>query len=533
MTLDRALAFVAALLFAVHPVHAEAVDWISAVTELELTVFFLATFWFFLRAAGPQGKCSGPAKLGMLGCYILALLSKEQALTLPLLATVYEHFYRDDRRETRWVQKLSRYRVLWLCGLAYVLFRMHFLGGFAPSLQRPRLGWSEAVLGAIALIAQYLWKLLWPAHLVAYYGFPDDISVLIPWMVGGFGALILSAALFITLWRRNRLASFGLVWLLVTLAPVLNARWMASNVFNERYLYLPSVGFCWLVAWAWKDLWEMARNRDTLWRRLLLASAGLLLALCALRIITRNRDWHDDVRLYTRTLEVVPNSDRVRSALGLAYWELGNTEAAEREWQLLLAHDPNNTATWNYLGVVRAQRKDYAEAVSCFERSLRLDPSSADKHLNLGAAYAEQGLMELAEMQFRAAAALSPLNTQAHNVLGKLYFDAGRLREAEEEFRRSLVIEPNVPAYDHLGYIYLKWNRSDLAETAFRGALSINPAEDRAHFNLGAIYAADGKYSEAVQEYRAALRADPQDVAAREALQELGRHIPAAQSTRP
>jgi hypothetical protein len=203
MTSDRALAFVAALLFAVHPVHAEAVDWISAVTELELTVFFLATFWFFLWGARSEGKCSEGARVGMLGCYILALLSKEQALTLPLLATIYEHFYRHDRSQTTWMQKLSRYRVLWLCGLAYVVFRIHFLGGFAPSLQRPRLSWSEAVLGSIALIGQYLWKLLWPAHLVAYYGFPDDIGVLIPWMVGGFGALMLCAALFITLWKRN------------------------------------------------------------------------------------------------------------------------------------------------------------------------------------------------------------------------------------------------------------------------------------------------------------------------------------------
>src|SRR2546422_1043478 len=82
------------------------------------------------------------------------------------------------------------------------------------------------------------------------------------------------------------------------------------------------------------------------------------------------------------------------------------------------------------------------------------EPGAADAHLNLGAAYAEQGSMDLAETEFRTALSLSPLNIQAHNVLGKLYFDAGRLREAEAQFLESVEIEPNVAAFDHLGYIY-------------------------------------------------------------------------------
>ena len=89
-----AVALVAASLFALHPIHSEAVDWIAAITELELALFYLLTFEFFLVSGRAAGKCSARFQIAMAGSFALALLSKEQALTLPLLATLYEHFFR-------------------------------------------------------------------------------------------------------------------------------------------------------------------------------------------------------------------------------------------------------------------------------------------------------------------------------------------------------------------------------------------------------------------------------------------------------
>ena len=133
LTGDRVWAFVAGALFALHPIHTESVAWIAAVTDLELTFFYLLTFGIFLAVARPGGGRSEPMVAAMVVAFILALLSKEQAMTLPALATVYEHFYREDRSETSTSQKLARYGLLWLVGVAYVLFRIHFLGALAPA----------------------------------------------------------------------------------------------------------------------------------------------------------------------------------------------------------------------------------------------------------------------------------------------------------------------------------------------------------------------------------------------------------------
>src|SRR5208337_4106222 len=227
LTGDRVCAFVAGALFALHPVHTESVAWIAAVTDLELTFFYLLTFGFFLAVARPGGGRSQPTLAAMGVAFVLALLSKEQAMTLPALATVYEHFYREDRSETSFSQKLARYGVLWLVGVAYVLFRIHFLGALAPREQLPDLTPRQIALSVMALIGQYVGKLLWPVRLCVFYVFHASKSLFDLRVVAGLLVLLAFAALFLACWRsreRNvRFASFGIVWYFATLAPVLNA----------------------------------------------------------------------------------------------------------------------------------------------------------------------------------------------------------------------------------------------------------------------------------------------------------------------
>src|SRR5271157_190072 len=251
LTGDRVWAFVAGALFALHPVHTESVAWIAAVTDLELTFFYLLTFGFFLAVARRGGGRSQPTLAALGVAFVLALLSKEQAMTLPALATVYEHFYRADRSETSTSQKLARYGLLWLVSVAYVLYRVHFLGALAPREQLSDLTPLRIVLLALGLVGQYVGKLFWPLRLCAFYVFHPNTSPFDPRVLAGLLVLSALAALFLICWRSRertvRFVSFAILWFFATLAPVLNAHWLVSNVFAERYLYLPSVGMAWIV----------------------------------------------------------------------------------------------------------------------------------------------------------------------------------------------------------------------------------------------------------------------------------------------
>ncbi len=516
-----AVALLAAGIFALHPIHSEAVNWISAVTELELALFYLLTFWFFLASARAGGKRSIPFQIAMVGSFVLAVLSKEQALTLPLLATLYEHFFREDHAQTTGVQKFRRYGALWLLAPIYLVLRVRYLGGLAPSVGRPGLGIGDLVISALYLIGRYCWKLVWPAELCAYYVFPTDFAGLYPWALGGLAALIICASAFAVLWKFNRQASFGVVWLLLTLAPVLNVRWMTSNPFAERYLYLASVGFCWMVGWAGVQGWKALSARGSRWRVALPLAAGLIATLWAFRILIRNRDWRDNPTFYTATLAISPDAYYIHNNLGTVYWAQGNKAAAVKEWRTALELAPDNEYVLHNLGLAANEEKHYEEAEGFFFRALMIRPNYSDAHLDLGKTYEATGRLQEAETQFRAAENLAPLSVRAHNALSEFYLNRRRLRESEAEARRSVEIEPTRQGDWDLGLVeWFQGNRSG-AERAFLDAEAISPFDSRTHFMLGLLYMDSGRNADAIREYHAGLKLDPSNADALANLKKL------------
>jgi tetratricopeptide (TPR) repeat protein len=456
----------------------------------------------------------------MVFCFALALLAKEPAATLPFLATFYEHFLRDDRERTTLAQKLSRYLSLWLVDAAYLLFRIHIFGGLAPVLQLPQISRREAFYSSFALIAQYVWKIVWPVNLCGFYTFHKSLSLFDPRSIAGLVLLGLCLCAFVYSWKRERLVSFGLLWLFLNLAPVLNGRWLGANVFTERYLYLPSLGFCWIAAWGGQAIWtRLAEQRAA--RMVYAVALTIIVALCVVRIVTRNRVWRDDATFYQHTLTQQPDAVALRINLGAVYWNSGSPDQAEAEWRAALRRAPDHWLILNNLGLVAARKKLYDEAIEDFQRSIRFRPNYADSHMNLGRTYSVTGASDKAEAQLKAAVALAPLYVQARNALAEFYFDAGRFSEAETQYRASVASGVTVQAWNSLGDIYSRWHRWQDAERAFRQALALDAFESRAHFGLGAVLEAEGQNIEALQEYTAGLQTDPRNPTVLEAVERL------------
>jgi protein O-mannosyl-transferase len=522
---QSSVAFATAVIFALHPVHTESVAWIAALTDLQLTFFYLLAFWIFLGLPSWRGRRWLMAQLALAASFTLALFSKEPAATLPALASVYEHFYRDDRAQTGWVRKVSRYGVLWGVGIGYFAFRIHFLGALlTPRVSRNMLP-GDVVLAAAALTGQYLMKFLWPVKLCAFYAYPNELADLFGWMVFGFFSVCFLALISIVLWKRARLVSFGVLWFLVTLAPVLNPMWMPASVLAERYLYLPSAGLCWALGWT--IVWLVGVRRGSLALRWGLSVAGaVLVTLCVFRIVTRNRDWHDEFTFDTRTLAQSPTAYQMLNNLGEFYYNRGDLGAAEREWVRGQKLWPANYTILDNLGLVYTDEHRYDDAIDVLQQSLRSKPANPDAHVNLGLAYVAMGERQTAEQEFQAGLALAPFSVRAHNHLGQLYLDEGRYREAAEQFRRSLESVPSAKAYSGEGLALWRMGRKDKAEADFKAAEAMNPRDAHNHFVLGSFYGELGRTQEAVREYQAGLSINPEDGEARTAFKKLQRENP-------
>lgn len=484
---SRWIAFWAAALFALHPIHTESVAWIGGVTDLEVTLFYVITFLFYLKVATENGGSNRRMQIAMVVSFALAAISKEQALTLPALATIYEHFFRGDRRQTTAKQKVSRYDLLWIAAAVYMLVRIRLLGSFSPLSQFPDLTRTQVGLSAVALLGAYFWKLVYPAQLCAFYVFHKSVSLLDWRVLAGSAALIIYFGLLILLWRRAQGAAFSLLWLLLTLMPVLNAKWVGANVFAERYLYLPSAGFCWLVAWAGSRAWDSIEERPKL-RTAFAAGIGVAAVLCCARIVSRNRDWRDNLTLYERTLQVSPDAYEIRTNLGAVYDRMGDVTASEREWRQVLESNPDNAVALADLGMLYARQHLYSLGADYLRRAIQADPQYADAHIKLGFVYLQSNELDKAQSQFQRAIRIAPMNISGYAGLAYTYAKAGNQAAAQQELDR---------------------------------AEKINPSDPRVYFARGQLYAQSGHAEKARQEYEKALRLDPNNPDARAGLQEL------------
>ncbi len=241
-----------------------------------------------------------------------------------------------------------------------------------------------------------------------------------------------------------------------TLAPVLNARWLPAGVFAERYLYLPSVGFCWLVAWAATKAWRVVPTekpspaRQLLWRAMPVA-LGIVAILYGARTIRRNRDWRSDEVLYQRILDEQPDAQFIRTNLGVIYFDRGDMAGAEREWTRSLGPLHPYASTLNDMGLLRSGQKRYDEAIAYFEQAMHDRPNYADPYKNLAVTYAEMGRAADADREFRKAVELAPLNSGIRDAYGHFLLDQSRPSEAQEQFAASAENDPNADAFGNLG----------------------------------------------------------------------------------
>jgi len=514
---DRRVAWIAAALFAIHPVHTEVVDWIAAVPELEVTFFVLLTFWFFTQL----DKSSWKFQIATVGSFALAVLCKEPALMFAPLAIAFEHFVRPDNHGASLVAKMKSYGPLCVLAAAYLALRVALFGKLAPVLQHPRITWPQTIYSAFALVAGYTKYLFWPAPLSAFHVFHASVS---PWefpVLAGISIFVAAVALTLYLRTRAPAAAFCILWMGITIAPVLNARWMASNVFTERYSYLPSVAFCWLVALYALQLWDRSAAKASWPRAILVAAASVIALTSVVSIVRRNTIWRDDMTLYTRTLQTDPDAAVIRSNRASLYFDALQYDKALPEWRLALAQKPDNVVTMNALGLLytRLARNDEAEAM--FQQAIAAKPLWGDSHFSRALLLQKTDHLPEALVEFKTGVTLSPLSAPAHRWYGEALLENNQRDEAIAQFQQAVELDPTLEAMHDLSELYVLQGRNADAEPVIRRITALYPYDSSAHLMLGKILEQAGKRDQAASEFRAVLNDDPNNTEAKAALQRL------------
>ena len=513
LSLDRGIAFFSAVLFAIHPVQAEAVNAISFREDLLVVFFLLPTFLLFLRIS----KLPGIDRVKRLTLYLisivfyqLALLSKEMAVTFPLFLIGYYFCFADIK------QKQERSLFIYLFS-GYVLVTMGYLFLYFGPFSNPNPTTISApsffmrLLTIPKVLLHYLWLILIPYELNADHviKFSSSFSEFSAWfpMLLLFGIWVVSFMLF----KRYRKEMFGLWWFFAGLLPVMNIV-PIINVMAERYLYLPFAGLSLFFSTSLIYLyrWKVTNFSFQLVRMAFVAVVGLLVVVLASRTVLRNLEWKDGFSLWSKTVITSPESDRAHNNLGIAYDKRGLLDDAMAEYRKALDINPIHVDAHNNLGVAYDKIGLLDEAMAEYRKVLNINPNFANAHNNLGAAYDKRGLLDEAMAEYRKALEINPNYLDAHYNLGALYAMRGMLDEAITEFREVLKIDvEHTNAHNSLGVAYDKKGMLDKAAAEYQKVIRINPNFANAHNNLGNVYAKRGHLDKAIAEFEEAVRIKP------------------------
>ncbi len=368
-------AFLAALLFAVHPVNSEAVNFLSARNTLLSTLLILASFMIYLGDEDRRKNLPRYFLSGLL--YFLALLSKETALMFVPFLLAYEiRTFRDLREGIRW--RMLSLSPFILFTIFYLLLRAYAL----PNVVEADLeitGLVHRLQKNFYILPKYLSVIFLPLKLNAYYSVPGNF--LSGWIGQLLSWAVLSAALYFLIKGRTPVIRTGLLWFAVNFIPIANIVPLPSAAMAERYLYLPAIGL-WVVS---ADLsWRWYSNGKNTIRHATIA-VGVIVAL-ALAGVThqRNRVWHDNVSFFSAMADANPDSKLAHYGLGLAYYtEHVDIPKARSEWEKTERIDPYYFNVLGLLGesYLRSNALDKAEYY--YARAVEANPKNMEAIYNL------------------------------------------------------------------------------------------------------------------------------------------------------
>jgi tetratricopeptide (TPR) repeat protein len=470
LRLPVAAAVAAAALFAVHPIHTEAVTNIIGRAEILMALGVLGSL--VLEITGHRR--------GALVFFALGLFSKEQAVMLPALLMLHYLCFSPRPSGQRGLRQLvqalaKRYGAYGIVLVLYLVIRSMALGEhIVPPISFLENPLASAdvyarVLTALKIAGYYVWLCLWPASLSADYSY-NSISIIqsvlnIGLILAALGWLCLLGLAIACSRRSEHRVTFCVGLTLIAFLPVSNILLPIGTIMGERLFYVPSIGLCLLAGLGgeWVEM-ALSRKHNSLAVKPILHGFVTIVLISACITLTgltvmRNRDWVSAEALFRKAVEVVPTSAKAHALLADELKRTPSPDGRLRalaEYQTALAIYPDYVSQdlgfATNLGHVLLELGRKEEALAAFEKAAALDSRWSTAQYNLGLAYAKLGLFNKAEQCWRTALSLAPDDPQIHSSLSRLALEQGKLEEGLASADTALEKDP--------AFIMARYNRA-------------------------------------------------------------------------
>jgi protein O-mannosyl-transferase len=495
MTGNQWASAAAAAVFAVHPLRAESVAWITERKDVLSGLFFLLTLHAYARYVDRRDS---------LGRYLLValwltlgLMSKAMLVTTPCVLGLLDYW--PLRRPVPLRRLVGEKIPLLALSAAACLWTV--------SIQDKTLGGADVYpvswrIGNITIsYVTYIGSSIFPANLAAAY---PRLPVPLPWGQAAVAAAILAGLTAFALARRRNCPYLlvGWFWYLGMLAPVIGVLQVGTVSVADRFTYLPQMGLAIAAVWG---IAELSRSWP---RRGLVCGAAATVAILLLMIVAARQTsyWRNSETLWKHALACTSRNVSAYCNYGSALVERGEIGEAIRQYREALQIDPRWARAHDILGEALQRLGMLDAAIREGQESVRLDPASANAQYNLGESLRLRGRLDEAVGRFRTSLRLRSQRADAHTNLGAALGQQGKTDEAIDEFREALKLDRRcAEAHDNLGFALLSRGHAAEAIEHCRCAVQLKPTYARAYKHLAEALARGGQRAEAVATARRAL----------------------------
>lgn len=528
----------AAGMVALHPLNAEAVNYVTARSSSLMTLGVLAAVWANDRATVERRRGWAVAAWAF---GLLALGAKEAAVILPGLVIAWDRA-RGEKTEP-WGATLRRSLPWWGLVGGFLAVRAGVLAvDHATAAVGEGAAGAQGVWLVLKVYLSSLGQWLWPVGLALDHAWPTAVGAAeAGWLAVGAAAAALGT---VAAARWDRRIGWCLAWFWVAMLPMGVLPFVSRlTLYQDHRVYVAGIGLAWGVGWglAWA-----VRRWGTTWgdRAAWGVALGLLVGVAGWAAASRTAAWADEARLWDDVLAKYPDSVLAYNSKGILLKGAGRLDEARRAFERALELAPRFAQAHNNLGGVFAERGDWERAAEAFEFALSLDPRYTAAALNLGAVYQgmgrpdraidlyerllrddpdmtaaitrvgglleEQGRFDAAAERFRNVLSIDPTDDQARLALGGVLMRSRRWADAREIFESLVIRHPDsFPIRFNLGISLDRLDLYDEAVVSYRAAAELRPDDPAPSFRIGVLHAKRGRWSDAAMWYERALERDP------------------------
>jgi hypothetical protein len=374
MGLSLGAGFLAALIFAIHPMKVESVAWVTERKDVLYSLFYLLAlhqYWSYLKTLSIKYYCS-TIFLGF-----LSILAKPMALSLPLILLVFDWFYGRSLSKRILIEKAPFF--LYAISVGWITYALNMRNGLAIIFPQGILIWFWS-------LGFYLWKFFSPFQASPYYVLPHPISIfywpylLSVMLMGGLGLLLFR-------FHKNKLFVFAFLYFFCSIFFLLRFDGKDFSAVSDRFMFLPSLGICFFIG-SWVD-----RRIKSRWGTMLFY---LLLVLMGIRTNYQCQVWHDSVSFWNEVIREYPYYYRAYNNRGAAFYQQERDDLALNDFNKAIALEPKAVKAYNNRGLIYYLKFEDRKALDDFNKAIFLDPT-------LPAPYMNRSLLKKAQKDYQQA----------------------------------------------------------------------------------------------------------------------------------